>query len=340
MGKRRVLNLSFSPVSGMAFDLHRAINEDSESGWESDIAQGRYGYNDGRSFGSGVTFDQKDVVDQMVRRADAFILHNNGPMGSPDTEKGEVLIPSDDRPVVWILYSPYWWWQPWSWGHLPRFKLCTFANRLAVMWHRAMPDPINLLPHLLAWPSWASQSSVAKKIASFRDDSDEASPLVCFSPSDLAFNDDYHTKGAPLVSYVCSRLEEEGVIRYNQVTNTRYEDCLKYKMAANIGIDEVVTGGYHKSLFEFLAAGCATITGASREVWQVLEECFQRAGQLFVPPPVIQATAPTLERALRSLAASGGNSVGDWGMRGREWIEEYFNPFRVLRAFYYPLLEA
>lgn len=322
---KTVLQLAWSPVAGAAYELHSAINDFPDLGWKSDLLQGRYDYNDGRKFGEGETIEEakkNGTFNDMVKGADAFILHNNGPMSPPQCREGEGFIPSDGRPILWIHHSPYWWFTPTSWGLIKKFRLATWAGLHSIEFRQAVNLPFNALPQVLNWPKWCPEMPAKNW---------NEKPRVTFSPSTKGFPDSRHTKGYTLIHEVCEKLQDEGLIEYEEILGIPHRFCIARKALAHIGIDEVVTGGYHKSMLEGMVCGQAVVTGMADAV---REEVFREIGEV-VPFSGMRTTASRFAEDIRSLVAELTPGIGQ---DARSWVEKYWHPHDLIERHYLPLL--
>jgi hypothetical protein len=320
-----VLNLANTPCAGSPYEIHCAINEDYTE-WRSELAQGKYAYNDGRVYGRGYLLDRdKSTVDRLIEEADAFIFHNNGPMGPNDVRNGKSFVPDDNRPKMWLQHSPYWWWTPWSWGKMSKFRLATWCGMHSLIWKQAMPISINVIPQIVNWPKWCPE--VPEK--NWND-----IPIVSWAPSHRGFGDMLHVKGYPIVDRACTKLQKEGLIYYDMIESLPADDCLMRKMYSHIGIDEVVTGGYHRNLLEACALGLAPITGMSEPVMHEMFSCIEHLGAI---PPWGRVTAGIFEKCLGMMARNVGMRRG-MAKASRAFMEQHWHPHDLLKRFYYPLL--
>jgi hypothetical protein len=324
---KNLVQISISPNAGMPYDLDQGINSRPHLGWTSTLFQGRYDYNDGRRFGGGLRIEEDNaLMTESLEAADTVIVHGNGPGGPPDIHEKVRYIPEGKR-VLWFQHSPYWWWSPWSWGWLDEFTLVTWPGLHSLMWKQAIPAPIEVIPQFVGWDKFPGIDEAHKKWEGVEK------PLVSFSPSNRGFQDNLHTKGFHHVNSVCEKLQKEGLIDYDLIMGVPYRTCLARKARAHIGIDDIVTGDYHRSALEYAAYKSMVLSGVWDDAWYDVGEipCSDR--------PFYYVTARSLEDEIRKLAVRV-NSVKNYSDGCWQMMANYWSPDGLLVSKYIPLLEG
>ncbi len=118
-----------------------------------------------------------------------------------------------------------------------------------------------------------------------------APPLVVHAPSQAAI------KGSDTVDEVLARLEADGLVRYERVSNATHDEVREVYRRADIMIDSLRMGGYGAAACEAMAAGRVVVSNAAAEYRQQLRA--ERGIEL----PIVQADPVTLEAVLRGIVA-------------------------------------
>jgi len=146
---------------------------------------------------------------------------------------------------------------------------------------------------------------------------------VAFSPSNakaVAVN----KKGIPEVTRAC-----KGHFTFDLISGTSFEECMKRKRKAWLGIDEIVTPLYHRSGLEFLSQGVPCICSHDEFTASCLKEV---TGAECVP--FINANKDTLRKVISDHMAKPVEELQQMGRDARAWIEEYYHPRALLQRYF------
>lgn len=319
----KVINLAITPCAGSPIDLSSAIN-DYLDGWESELYQEKVAYNDGRVFEGDIKPLDRENVWGQIKDADAFILHNNGPCPPWGMGFQEQLLPDDNRPKIWVIHSPYYWWDATSWGRMKNVSLVTWCGLHSILWKRSMAIPINAMPQIIRWEKYLA-----------KDRDREGLPVIVFAPSTKRWQDPFHTKGFPIVDRHLKQLEVDGKIDYHLVHGRSHLECLEAISKADICIDDIITGEYHRVFLESCASGVMAVTGMTSEVKSTMARCI---GCQMDEIPGIRLNPRSFINCFESIVKDR-EMTRKYGQQGRRFIEEHWHPAKIIERFVRPLLE-
>jgi len=154
-------------------------------------------------------------------------------------------------------------------------------------------------------------------------------PCVAWSPTVhvSAWDSRWATKGYPETRRMLERLSKEQRCTVDVIENVPRDECLRRKGAADLVIDEMVTGSYHLSGLEGLAQGKPVLGWLDERTQIVLRE-LTGASVL----PWVNAHLEDAEGVLRALLADR-NLRAAIGAESRAWMERWYND-RVLVQYY------
>ena len=144
-------------------------------------------------------------------------------------------------------------------------------------------------------------------------------PVVLHAPSNPAI------KGSTLIAPVLSKLHEEGVIEYRQVTGLKYEEMGQQYKEADIVLDQFLIGSYGVVACEALAAGCVVIGHVDDPTRSAV---FDATGSAV---PIVEATVDTLGGVLRGVVAAT-DEVSLHRDRGVQFVEQVHDGRRSAAA--------
>ena len=184
-------------------------------------------------------------------------------------------------------------------------------------------------PDLLAdlpGATWCPVVVDPQRWTAHRSRRDPARPLrVAHAPSVDA------VKGTQLIMPVLERLKSAGVIELDLVRGVASDDMPHVFAEADVVLDQFRLGSYGAAACEAMASGCIVVGNVSDRVRAAVRE---RAGQAV---PIVQATPPTLEAVLNSLALEADldarrpagvefvGAVHDGTLSARVLIEEWID---------------
>ena len=112
------------------------------------------------------------------------------------------------------------------------------------------------------------------------------------------------------------------------ISGASFEKCLRRKRRCEIGIDEVVTGMYHRSALEFLSQGTPCIVNVGEDARRCLTE---EVGADTVP--FVHATPDTLRSVINTFFELPRDVREDGGREARLWVERNYSAERLLPRF-------
>jgi nucleotide-binding universal stress UspA family protein len=142
----------------------------------------------------------------------------------------------------------------------------------------------------------------------------------------------WDTKGYPETVRMLRRVARQAQRRGREVMvdiieQVPHRECLERKALAHIAIDELVTGSYHTSTLESLAAGSATLSYLDGRT----QASFMRlAGQYELP--VLNVGLEHAEALLLDLVGRP-DVVEEIGLRSARWMAEHWGPEHTGRHF-------
>lgn len=151
-------------------------------------------------------------------------------------------------------------------------------------------------------------------------------PIVSFAPSNTNGRG-WDNKGYGIVNPVLKRMRFSGEVTYDLINQAPFEEVMRRKREADIGIDDIVTGSYHLSALEYLSLGIPCVCHLDDKTQQVVQ-ILTGADKL----PFIDATRDTFDRIIRGLVSSPV-MTSMYGEASRKWMEMYWNP-RLLVEHY------
>jgi len=146
-------------------------------------------------------------------------------------------------------------------------------------------------------------------------------PRVAFAPSN-------RSSGAVNKKGISEVKKATCGVAFDLICGVRFEECLKRKRQAKLGIDEVVTPMYHLSGLEFLAQGTPCICSFTKQTEAILMEA-TGADRM----PFINATPATLGVKIRSWLELSEKTKMEMGSAARGWFDEYYHPRQIMAKY-------
>lgn len=143
---------------------------------------------------------------------------------------------------------------------------------------------------------------------------------IAFAPSNVkpgAVN----TKGVPEIRRVC-----KDNFDLDLIMSCTFEECMKRKQVACLGIDEIVTPMYHRSGLEFLAQGTPCICSYNEWTESILMKVTGATTM-----PFINVTRNSLRDRINQQFAKSPSEQEEEGKAARQWIEKYYHPRDLLK---------
>ena len=154
---------------------------------------------------------------------------------------------------------------------------------------------------------------------------------IGYSPSNKGSFGNWHNKGYEETKAILDKLKKKygDIIDVDIITDVPLKECLERKSECNIFIDEVITGSYHRSGLEALAMGKMTICKLSQDVKKVI---INITGSN-ITPFIDVSSIDYLESKLQLLIGIDINTINNYGMAAREWMEKYWNPKDIIEEY-------
>lgn len=150
-------------------------------------------------------------------------------------------------------------------------------------------------------------------------------PVVSYAPSSPGGRG-WNNKSYTTVSPVLKRKHFAREIYYQRIVNMPFEECMKAKAKADIGIDEVSTGSYHMSSLEYLSLGVATIGHLDSLTEKVVKDL---TGADWLP--WVDCRENDFKHTLEMLIKN--KNYVEHGARARKWMETYWSPQKLVPHF-------
>jgi glycosyltransferase involved in cell wall biosynthesis len=112
------------------------------------------------------------------------------------------------------------------------------------------------------------------------------------------------------------------------IMSTPFEECMKRKRRAQVGIDEVATPMYHRSGLEYLAQGTPCICRLNAFAERILKDA---TGANSVP--FVNSTPATLRETISEMLSNDG-ALQVLGQVARVWIDEFYHPRELLKRYF------
>lgn len=144
-----------------------------------------------------------------------------------------------------------------------------------------------------------------------------------YSRSDLLY---WHSKGYESTMATLDRLAAEFPIRLETLRDgarVSHAEALAIKRRSHIVIDECVTGSYHKSSLEGLAAGCVVVNGVG--LLDGMEDVLRYCTAAEAGNPFVFSNPERLRGVLTGLIELGRDSLLERGRRSRDWMERFWD---------------
>lgn len=143
-------------------------------------------------------------------------------------------------------------------------------------------------------------------------------PVVSYAPSN-ATGKGYDDKSYGIVSPVLKRMKLAHEIYYQLIWQQSFEKAMEMKRNADIAVDEISTGSYHRSSLEYLALGIPTFANIDRLTFDVLRN-MTGCERL----PWIIANKLSFKQELDKIIRE--KSWQELGQQSKDWMSRYWNP--------------
>ncbi len=137
-------------------------------------------------------------------------------------------------------------------------------------------------------------------------------PIVAHAPSGAIL------KGSDLIDPILTRLEEEGLLRYQRVSGVPSSEMPEVYKSADIVIDQIRLGIYGVAACEAMAAGRIVVSHVSNQVRDFVRS------ETGLELPIVETTPDQLEARLREIIAHPSEYLRT-AAQGVDYVEEVHN---------------
>lgn len=154
-------------------------------------------------------------------------------------------------------------------------------------------------------------------------------PVFFFSPSldRHAYVDRWETKGKPQVVAVLNEVKYKGLLDYRIIENLPFDECMRLRLDSDVVIDDLVTGGFHTTALEGLAAGKPTLCYVDHRTQLVLAEL---TGSTDLP--LINVRYSEAAQVMEELAQDP-ELRADIGAFSRAWMVEFYSERKMIAHY-------
>ena len=317
-GGKLIVQISRTNCAGAIWRIHDAINKYTPHTCRTITTSNR---TNGRKFPQDVNIYDSVSVSALLKRADVIHFHNMVDHEAPEMRPYADLL-RNKKKVLQYHTEPKLLQRNYKRDVVNRddIKTLVIAQKHVRFYPRStkvpnlvdINDPV-LTPSNRKW---------------------EGGPLkVIYTPSDLNSYPDYSGtccgKGYSDVMAVLRRLEKEGIIEATVITNQTWEELMPIKRQHDICIDECVTGGYHLCSLESLSQGLVTIAWLDDSTRKAINDISGNQEEL----PWINTRQAELYDRIKNLASTGADNIARIKRRGRQWMERYWDPKKLVEKF-------
>lgn len=312
-----VVTYSTRPLAGGPSALARCI--DARTPHSGRCVWAERGYRNGVTFAGGIEWTvSPDEAEETLARADLVVVHN----GKVDARHRPLLA---GKPLITMAHN-------YMWNVDDGLVRQGFPGVVVGHYQATLPEFAGwaVVPNTI--PVWED---------AYQPEPKGAEVTICYTPfgwherypSDHPYY--WHSKGYATTMRILDRLAARYPIRLEVIREQHvpHSESMAMKRRAHVVIDECVTGSYHRTSLEGLAAGCVVVNGVGLlpSVVEVLRRC---AGGAAVP--FVRASLDDLEGVLASLIEQGAAALARRGAGSREWMERHWRFERQWQQFWSP----
>lgn len=154
-------------------------------------------------------------------------------------------------------------------------------------------------------------------------------PIITYSPSRgrHAYEDRWETKGKPEVIRILEGAKSAGYLDYRLIEDIPFQECMRLRSECDMVIDDIVTGSFHTTSLEAMAAGKPTLSYMDKRTQMVLS---QLTGT--TDCPLINVRFPDAVAVLKELSLDQQLRT-DIGRFSREWMLEYYSECKMIEHY-------
>jgi hypothetical protein len=313
-----IVHVSLTNCAGALWNLHRLIENYSHA--TSRVITASTTTN-GRTYPKDVLFSEKRAVRELLQEADVLHFHNMIDQDSPAMSPFRSII--SKKPAVLQFHSEPQVLKKHFPGRPPQMRsdlpLLVVAQKQARFFPNAEPIPnaIDIHEPLLT-PGPKRHDGVLR---------------VLYTPTDAKSYPDYigtcRGKGYSETSRILRDLQARGEIEAEIMMGMTWDALMSKRRAADVVIDECVTGGYHLTSLEGLSQGLVTLAFLDDTTQTLLRDL---TGCSFDELPWLNTPINRLHETL-SFLAHNPLVTGKLQRAGRSWMERFWSPEVIVRRY-------
>jgi hypothetical protein len=315
MGKL-IVQIARTNCAGAIWRIHDAINNYTEHTCRTITASS---ITNGRRYPQDVLLNQPHEVKHLLIKADVIHFHNWIDHEAPEMAQYRHYL-AGKRLVLQYHTEPALLQRQFRRDVITRDDITTLT--IAQKHQRFYPNSIPVPNMVDIWDF--NLLPVPRKNPKLR---------VIYTPSDLksyaVYGNTCCGKGYPQVLPVLKKLQAEGLIDFDVITDKTWEELMPLKQRADVCIDECVTGGYHLCSLEALSQGLVTIAWLDEQTQAAIHGIVGHETIL----PWINIKQTDMESSLRSLVANPA-MVAEVKAASRRWMEENWDPKILVKRFF------
>lgn len=309
----RILHLSDTPLSGAIIRLSQLLNKHAEGVesryvcWQKKIGYRIYPFDVEGSIASD------DLLRDLLQWADIIHYHNRWKRQSIFKR---LQCPPPPKPGLIQIHSPR------DSEDFREEVACGLPIACVAQYHpRQWPECRYIVPNVVD----ITEEIYTPRFLSHDEDRAWRLPIVSYAPSNTngrGWND----KGYAQINPILKRMRFAGEITYDLLTHRPFEEVIREKKSADVGIDDVKTGSYHLSALEYLALGIPCICFIDEQTEAVVKT-LTGADTL----PFVNTSKDGFERVLRRLIK--WEESRQEGFLARMWMQKYWAPKQLCEPY-------
>jgi GT2 family glycosyltransferase len=317
----RLVSYATTPVVGVPAILARCINARTGHYCRCLWSGGDYG--NGAVYDGDINWNQSPAPALAeLTAADAVVVHN----GKVDAKHSRLL---EGKAVITMAHN---YMENVRQGFVQR----GFPGVVVGQYQATLPDfsSWSIVPNPI--PLWEE---------AFQPGSKDDVVTICYTPMNKyerfpqGHSHYWHAKGYQTTMRILKSLEARYPVRLLVVGDRQvpHAEALAMGRQAHIVIDECVTGSYHRTSLEGLAAGCVVVNGVGllQGVMDAVRSCVGQQAD----SPFTHASLDTLEEVLAGLIERGPEELAAQGASNRRWMERYWDFASQWERIWQPVVE-
>lgn len=324
----KVVHISATPLAGSPIRIVNALNKYTDIQARSiNLNAGAYGT---RTFPEDLIWtEHREMCESIIRDADILHFHHWFDFASIKNPFGFDFLSHMKQSAKYLMH---WHSNPMAISSLTGQSLESIVNA-------NIPQMVVAQFHESYYPNAYPVPLIVEVESLSPSLSQRESPVVFFSPSRdrHAYEDRWETKGKKEVLNLLDSVKRRVSLDYQLVENIPFADCLQLRSDCDIVIDDIITGAFHTTALEGLAAGKPTLSYLDARTQMVLSKL---TGTTDVP--IVNARYFEAEKILVMLAKDKvlREQIGQFS---RDWMLEYYSEEKMVAHYvdgYKNLLEG